>query len=38
MINSTIVRAHQTKIHVLADALGNTMKFILTGGEKSDFL
>ncbi len=27
-----------TKIHVLADALGNPMKFILTGGKKSDFL
>ncbi len=28
----------ETKIHILADALGNPMKFILTGGEKSDFL
>ncbi|KAL1110038.1 hypothetical protein AAG570_014160 [Ranatra chinensis] len=26
-----------TKIHALADALGNPMKFILTGGEKSDY-
>lgn len=27
-----------TKIHALSDALGNPMRFILTGGEKSDFL
>ena len=27
-----------TKIHALADALGNPIKFILTGGEQADCL
>jgi transposase len=27
---------HSTKIHLAVDALGNAIRFILTGGEQSD--